>query len=313
MPGTSPTSAAAGGSLHPRNRHRAPYDFGRLIRACPELGRFVRPSPAGRDTIDFADPAAVTLLNGALLAAEYGIAGWSVPPGYLCPPVPGRADYLHHLADLLGENAREVPRGPGVTILDVGVGANCVYPLVGASEYGWRFVGTETDPVALASARRILAANPGLERLIELRRQTSTKRVFAGTTNSDERFAASLCNPPFYASAAEASAQTRRKLRQLGKGRPGRMVRNFGGQAAELWCEGGELGFVRRMIAESAERPQLCRWFTTLVSSREHLPAIERLLGAARAAERRIIALEHGQKRSRIVAWRFGPEGRPRA
>jgi 23S rRNA (adenine1618-N6)-methyltransferase len=310
MAGTFPTRTPAGGRLHPRNRHGAPYDFGRLVRVCPELGPFVRSSPAGRDTIDFADPAAVTMLNRALLAAAYGIVGWSVPSGYLCPPVPGRADYLHYLADLLGEGAREVPRGPGVAILDVGVGANCIYPLVGASEYGWRFVGTDTDAVALAGARRTLAANPALQQLIELRPQHSATRVFAGTTTAGERFAASVCNPPFYASAAEAAAQTRRKLRQLGKGRPGPAVRNFGGRPAELWCEGGELGFVRRMIAESAQRPTLCRWFTTLVSSREHVPGIERLLVAAGAAETRIIPLAHGQKRGRIVAWRFGVVGR---
>jgi 23S rRNA (adenine1618-N6)-methyltransferase len=277
-----------------------------LIRTCPGLERFVQPSPTGSDTIDFADPSAVTTLNQALLAHHYGISQWSLPPGALCPPIPGRADYVHHLADLLAEETDgTIPRGPKVAVLDIGTGANCVYPIIGVSEYGWRFVGSEISPASVAWVQRLVAANPTLEGRIECRLQPSPTAIFQNITRPGEMFAASMCNPPFHASREEAMAGTLRKLKNLGAGKVTRPVLNFGGQSNELWCPGGESAFVRRMIRESAARPDLCTWFTTLVSKRESLPAIHQALKAAQAADVRTIELAHGQKQSRILAWRF--------
>ena len=293
--------------LHPRNRHVAGYDFAALVGSWPRLARFVRPSPAGTATVDFADPAAVLALNQALLRLDYGVEHWDVPPGYLCPPIPGRADYVHHLADLLGEgNGGVPPRGTDTVVLDIGVGANGVYPIVGGREYGWRFVGTEIDPVASAWVRRLIASNPTLAGQVEIREQRAKAQILAGVVAPGERFAASMCNPPFHRSAVEAAAGTHRKLRNLGGGTRTPLVRNFGGRSHELWCPGGEVGFVSRMIAESARQPELCGWFTTLVSSRESLPVIERALQSVKPTQVRIIAMAQGQKKSRMVAWSFG-------
>lgn len=115
--------------LHPRNRHLGRYDFPRLIAGSPELERFVILNPYGRQSIDFADPAAVKAFNRALLQQFYDVREWDIPDGYLCPPIPGRADYLHYLADLLGASHDGlIPRGPSLRALDVGTGANCIYP-----------------------------------------------------------------------------------------------------------------------------------------------------------------------------------------
>lgn len=274
------------------------------MAARPELGRFVRSNPSGESTIDFADPVAVRALNQALLQSQYGVSWWDIPSDYLCPPIPGRADYVHYLADLLAEG-KPVPTGPGIRILDVGVGANCVYPIIGVAAYGWGFVGADIDPVALAAAQRIVTANPKLTGVIELRRQPSALAIFEGVVKPGETFAASMCNPPFHVSAAAAAAGTQRKLRNLAGGKKVAPVRNFGGQSNELWCQGGEVAFVRRMIVESARHPTLCRWYTSLISSRDSLPPLRRTLDAARPADVRIIDLAHGQKKTRILAWRF--------
>lgn len=292
--------------LHPRNLHRAGYDFAALTAALPRLADFVRPSPVGSDTIDFADPAAVLALNQALLKHHYGIAHWDLPRGYLCPPIPGRADYLHYLADLLSESGDRIPTGPSVKVLDIGVGANCIYPILGARIYDWSFVGSDLDRTALDWARELVAANSALHGHVECRLQSSPRRIFNGITGPGETFTAAICNPPFHASREEALAGTQRKLRALHGHRAARQPRlNFGGHGNELWCEGGEAGFVHRMIAESAARPRLCAWFTTLVAKREHLTAIERTLRTAAPADVRIIDMAQGQKKSRLIAWRF--------
>jgi len=292
--------------MHPRNPHRAGYDFAALTAASPSLAAFVRTAPHGGPTIDFADPAAVKALNRALLLHHYGVRTWELPPGYLCPPVPGRADYLHAVADLLATtNGGVIPQGARVRVLDVGVGANVIFPLLGHQAYGWSFVGTEVDPVALRHAAEILAANPRFASAVSLRRQPARECIFANVVAPDERFALTVCNPPFHASPEAAAAGTRRKLRQLGGGTMPRFRRNFGGTNSELWCAGGELGFIRRMIAESRGFAGRVGWFTTLVSSREHLLPLKRALAITGAMDVRVLALEHGQKKSRTLAWRF--------
>ena len=294
------------GELHPRNPHRAQYDFPRLIRSVPELKHFLVPHPLGGDTIDFADPAAVKALNRALLKLHYGVVHWDIPRGYLCPPIPSRADYLHYAADLLSEgDTANIPRGSAANVLDIGVGANCVYPLIGVHEYGWRFIGTDIDPAAVDWANQLVATNPTLAGKITCRLQPATGEIFKNVVRPGETFALSICNPPFHASPAEAAAGTLRKLKNLGGGKPAKAVLNFGGQSNELWCHGGEETFVRHMIGESAARPELCTWFTTLVSKRGSLPAIYRELSKVRTVDVRTLVMFAGQKQSRIVAWTF--------
>lgn len=300
---TRPT--AAGPGLHPRNRHQGRYDIAALVAASPALAGFVVATPQGERTIDFADPRAVKALNRALLASQYGVRDWDIPEGYLCPPIPGRADYVHHLADLLASRrGGVVSRGPAVRILDIGVGANVVYPLLGHREYGWSFVGTDIDARALASAARILAANPGLAAAVTLRPQPHKTEILGGVLAPGERFTACMCNPPFHASAAEARGGSERKWRNLGRADRGRPVLNFGGQAGELWCPGGEAGFLGRLVAESAGHRDACEWFTALVSRSASVPGLVAALRTC-GASHRVIAMGQGQKRSRILAWSF--------
>jgi 23S rRNA (adenine1618-N6)-methyltransferase len=275
------------------------------VAASPELAEFVRPNAYGNTSIDYADPDAVKALNRALLIHTYGLTTWDVPAGYLCPPIPGRSDYLDHAADLIGAGDKTAqPQDRPIRVLDIGMGANCIYPLIGASQYGWYFVGSETDPVALRWAQTLVAANPTVTGLIECRLQPSSRDFFNGVIKPGEQFDLSICNPPFHASADAAADATHRKRRHLG-GRTRAPTRNFGGQPSELWCEGGELAFVIRMIDESVAFAGQCRWFTTLVSKGEHLPQLHESLQDAGSFDVRTIDMSHGQKKSRILAWSF--------
>lgn len=299
--------ALAQAGPHPRNRHQGRYDFMRLAARCPDLAQCLVTTPAGGTSIDFSNADAVRALNRALLEVEYGIAHWELPDGYLCPPIPGRADYLHALADILaGCNDGVIPRGAGIHVLDIGVGANCIYPLLGHADYGWRFVGSDVDDTALRAASVIVHAN-ALDDAIELRHQAERGRIFAGVLRDDDRFDLSLCNPPFHASADEAARGSRRKWRNLGRAddRHAPAPLNFGGQANELWCTGGEASFLRRMIRESAEIGSQVFWFSSLVSKAEHLGDVRRQLKKVGALDVQEVGMAQGNKQSRFVAWTF--------
>lgn len=290
--------------LHPRNQHREGYDFERLIMKSPELEAVTTRNPRGQMTIDFQNATAVRMLNRALLMAHYDIDFWGIPASFLCPPIPGRVDYIHYLADLLAEsNSQQIPRGPAIKALDIGTGASLVYPLTGQHEYGWDFTGVDIDPASLQSARQICQRN-GLK--IGLRRQRNPEDIFEGVVGPDDIFHVTLCNPPFHASLAQAAEGTRRKWRNLGKGHSAEL--NFGGQNAELWCPGGEIGFIARMIEQSMTFADQCLWFTCLVSKKDNLKPLSRLLKKAQVAEFRIVEMAQGQKTSRFIAWTYYPE-----
>ena len=292
--------------LHPRNKHRARYNFTELVAACPGLAPFVRINDYADESIDFFNPDAVKMLNKALLCHFYQLSYWDIPQGYLCPPIPGRADYIHSVADLLGgNNGGVIPVGNKVRCLDVGVGANCVYPIIGASEYGWSFVGSDIDKVAIQSASEISANNRVLEGLVELRLQPVSSNIFSGIIRSNDRFDVTICNPPFHSSLQEAQLGNIRKNSNLNHRRISKPVLNFGGQCNELWCNGGEERFVRNMIVESKDFGASCLWFSTLISKQANLDSALKTLQKVEASDVRIIKMGQGNKVSRVVAWSF--------
>lgn len=286
--------------MHPKNLHQGHYDFPRLVAQLPELASFVQRNPWGELSIDFADAGAVRALNTALLAGDYGISHWDLPDGYLCPPVPGRADYLHGLAELLAQDSA-LPVGESVRVLDVGVGANCIYPLLGQAMYGWQFVGSDVDALALAIAQKNIDAN-GLSQKISLRMQPNRGKIFDGVVMPQDRFTLTMCNPPFHASEKDAVQARQKKWAGLGVGDHGL---NFGGYDKELWCTGGEASFIKRMIRESVPLAAQVRWFSTLVSKSEHLPDIYKHLKKAGAHAVHTKPMAQGKKQTRFVAWRF--------
>lgn len=281
--------------MHPRNPHLGKYNFLELVLASPELKQYLVSNKLGGDSIDFDDPASIKALNRAILIRYYGIKFWDIPPQFLCPPIPGRADYIQYLADLF-------PAGKHLKGLDVGVGANCIYPLIGYKSFGWHFVGSDIESEALKSAKTILQAND-LEKVVELRLQPSRDKIFAGIIRPDEHFDFSLCNPPFHASLEEARAGADRKRSQLGLGDKGKL--NFGGKCNELWCEGGGRVFIERMIEESSKMPSAVTWYTTLVSKETFLPFLQKKLKVVNCPKIKVIDMTQGQKKSRILAWSF--------
>lgn len=292
------------GALHPRNPHQGRYDFNALVKAMPSLNAYLQPNPTGDSTINFGDVDAVRCLNKALLAHFYQVDHWQVPAGYLCPPIPGRTDYIHYLADLLGIDKPDSNRV--VHVLDIGTGANCIYPIIGSQSYGWHFVGTESDKYAAKAAQKIIDANSCLKGLVKIRDQVHNKAFFKNVVKESEYFDACVCNPPFFASMKEANAQNIRKQRNLSKiSNPVSASRNFSGHKSELVCHGGELGFLKRMATESVGFCTQVGWFTSLVSNKDNIKPLRKHLSTLGAKSIVVVPMYQGQKASRFIAWQY--------
>lgn len=298
--------------LHPRNKHSGNYDFDALVAETPSLEAYVKLNNFKQKTIDFQNPKAVKEFNKALLKKHYDIDYWDIPQNYLCPPIPGRVDYIHHLADLLASrNPKKHPSGGGVVpngekikILDIGVGANCIYPILGAVEHDWSFVATDISMNSLRAAENIINKNENLKGKIELRIQAKPKNIFKAIIGEKEYFEATICNPPFHTSKEEAAKGSLKKQENLGV-KQEKLVLNFGGQHNELWCDGGEVRFIKTMIIESKSFEKNCFWFTTLVSKESNLTSVYQMLKKAGVAEHKTIKMAQGNKISRMVAWTF--------
>ncbi|MBN2659475.1 MAG: 23S rRNA (adenine(1618)-N(6))-methyltransferase RlmF [Spirochaetales bacterium] len=291
--------------LHKRNAHIGSYDFEALVQSFPELADAVLLNPSGEKTIDFSDPRSVYLLNKALVGCFYKVDNWQIPEGYLCPAVPGRADHIHYAADLLGEfTGGSVPRGKRIHVLDIGTGAGCIYPIIGAGSYGWKFTAAEIDPLALKMSMLIVQTNPSISRLVKVKQQKQKQFIFRNIIEKRDFFDLTVCNPPFHRSRNEALDANREKWRKI-TGRENLDHLNFGGMENELWYPGGEEAFIGKMIRESADFSGQVGWFTSLVSRKESLASLEKQLAGSKAVTYKIISMSQGKKKSRLLAWTY--------
>jgi 23S rRNA (adenine1618-N6)-methyltransferase len=186
--------------------------------------------------------------------------------------------------------------------LDIGVGANCIYPILAQVIYGWTMVGSDINQQAVKAAKKNVALNTRLTSSIEIRQQLNHANIFKGIIEEGEYYDFTLCNPPFHRSEKEATKGTLRKHKNLKL--VGEITLNFGGQSNELWCNGGESLFIKRMIKESVLYAKQVGWFTVLVAKKEHLLKLRKQLNKMQATHK-IITMEQGVKKSRILAWQF--------
>tara|TARA_R110002167_G_scaffold127880_2_gene309759 strand:- start:10004 stop:10858 length:855 start_codon:yes stop_codon:yes gene_type:complete len=279
--------------LHPENRFNKGYDFNDLISKNPILKEFVLENKFKNLSIDFSDPKAVKELNKALLFTFDKIKVWDFSDENLCPPIPGRLDYILHLSDLLSSEKE-------IKILDIGTGATCIYPLLGVSQFNWSFVATDIDLDSLDTAQDIIDDNH-LDEKIELRQQLNEQQILKGILKDEDVFSAVMCNPPFYKSAEEAQGANRRKTKNLGNN----AVRNFSGNNNELWFPGGEKAFLHNYLYESSLFSKQSIWFTSLVSKKENVESLQTSSKKLGAKEFKVIDMNQGNKVTRIVCWRF--------
>jgi len=285
--------------LHKNNIHKSDYNFESLCKVHPELKDFVFENKHQSLSVDFANPKAVKTLNRALLQTYYNIKFWEFPEENLCPPIPGRVDYIHYLADLLELSGID----KNVSVIDIGTGASCIYPLLGHAVYDWSFIATDIDKTSLEYAQQIVDKN-NFNKSIELKHQPDASQILNRILNAGEHISACMCNPPFYKSKDEAQDVTARKLKGLGNS-TNKGTRNFSGTANELWYTGGEKAFLHNYLYESSLFKSQCYWYTTLVSKKENVKSMLSSLNKLGATAIKTIPMNQGQKISRIIAWTF--------
>lgn len=292
--------------LHPKNKHTGRYNFEELTKVNKGLQEFIIETKFGSNSIDFFNPKAVKELNKAILLLNYQLDFWDIPQGNLCPPIPGRADYIHHLADvLLNSNFGKLPIGEKITCVDIGCGSNLIYPIIGTAEYNWNFIASDIEEKSITNAKHIVLQNTRLKQRVKILHQPNSKDFFYSIIDKSEKFDISMCNPPFYASQEEAKQASQRKIKNLTGKKSKQPILNFSGQSNELWTDGGELRFITNMMKQSKKFAENCYWFSTLVSKQAHLNQLKNTLKSLKSTEIKEIEMGQGNKTSRILVWTF--------
>nr|ACG29624.1 hypothetical protein [Zea mays] len=306
-------------SMHPRNRYAAAApDFAALAELYPSFRPFVSVSGSGRASVDFTDFSSTRELTRVLLLHDHGV-NWWIPDGQLCPTVPNRSNYIHWIEDLLSSDLIPPISSSSARVkgFDIGTGANCIYPLLGASLLGWTFVGSDVTNVALEWAKKNVESNPHLAELIEIRnanaapsesetvvREAASEKILepaedvampkphilVGVVKESESFDFCMCNPPFFESTEEAGLNPKTSC---------------GGTAEEMVCPGGELAFITQIIEDSVSLKNSFRWFTSMIGRKANLKLLISKVREAGASVVKTTEFVQGHTARWGLAWSF--------
>lgn len=316
-------------TIHPNNKYSEnPPDFAHLASLYPSFQPFVQYSHTGYPTIDWTDFNATRELTRVLLHHDHSL-NWWIPDGQLCPTVPNRSNYIHWLQDLLLSNIipNTISSGSKVRGFDIGTGANCIYPLLGASLLGWSFVGSDVTDVAIECAESNVNSNPHISELIEIRRVQSNSTtscdkidlcdteveplpilpldlnlrenknyhgppILVGVVKDDEKFDFCMCNPPFFESLEEGGLNPKTSC---------------GGTSEEMVCPGGEKAFITRIIEDSTQLKQHFRWFTSMIGRKSNLKYLRSKLWEVGVTVVKTTEFVQGRTSRWGLAWSFLP------
>ncbi|XP_038228306.1 RNA N6-adenosine-methyltransferase METTL16 [Dermochelys coriacea] len=247
-------------SMHARNRYRdKPPDFAYLASRYPAFRQHVQTSLSGRASLNFKDPEAVRALTCTLLKEDFGLT-IDIPLERLIPTVPLRLNYIHWVEDLIGHqdgDKQVLRRG-----IDIGTGASCIYPLLGATLNGWYFLATEVDDMCFNYAKKNVEQNNLSDLIKVVKVPQKTLLMDALKEESEIIYDFCMCNPPFFANQLEAKGVNSRNPR-----RPPPSSVNTGG-ITEIMAEGGELEFVKRIIHDSLQLKKRLRWYSCMLGKK---------------------------------------------
>lgn len=199
----------------------------------------------------------------------------------LCPRIPNRIAYLNIMESLC--EAWDVVHTDEKLMVDIGTGSLAIFPLLGAKLGRW--IATEKNASSYQHARELVAHN-----------QIATIAVehTLGWPQPSHRVRYTVSNPPFYTDAADLRQRNRKK--DLTKPTPAlTLVSN------ELFCDGGEVAFVKWMIDESFSAPKT-GWYSAMVGIHSDVDPILHHLHKVAITNYKVIPIRFGTRRW-VVAW----------
>ena len=197
-------------------------------------------------------------MTKCILNYYFKIKYYSISNNFLIPTVPSRLNYINVINSLLKSygvknNEKEIIG------IDIGTGANIIYPLLGYSVYKWKFICSEINEQAFENASKIIKEN-NLEENIKLIKQKYNNFIFIGIINRENRYTFTMCNPPYYDYEEEIKIEDKKRDCEY----------NFD----EIYYKNGEIGFFDKYFEES-----ICYWknvfiFTFLIGKKSNAEKI---------------------------------------
>ncbi|KRY38751.1 Methyltransferase-like protein 16 [Trichinella spiralis] len=181
--------------MHPRNFYRNnPPNFAELALQYPDFRQHCAIDIYGKVNFNFKNPDAIRALTNVLLKKDFGLS-IEIPPDSLVPRIPGRLNYIHWLQDLAASHFPD----ESVRCIDIGSGASCIYPLLGAKVCGWKFIAVEKLPDAIECARKNVMKN-NLQNLISVVEVDGPINLYNVVEQLGAEMICSfcMCNPPFF-------------------------------------------------------------------------------------------------------------------
>lgn len=284
-------------SMHARNRYKdKPPDFAYLASKYPDFKQHIQINLNGRVSLNFKDPEAVRALTCTLLREDFGLS-IDIPLERLIPTVPLRLNYIHWVEDLIGHQDSDkttVRRG-----IDIGTGASCIYPLLGATLNGWYFLATEVDDMCFNYAKKNVEQNNLSDLIKVVKVPQKTLLMDALKEESEIVYDFCMCNPPFFANQLEAKGVNSRNSR-----RPPPSSVNTGG-ITEIMAEGGELEFVKRIIHDSLQLKKRLRWYSCMLGKKCSLAPLKEELRIQGVPKVTFTEFCQGRTMRWALAWSF--------
>uniref|UniRef100_A0A2D4NEX4 U6 small nuclear RNA (adenine-(43)-N(6))-methyltransferase n=2 Tax=Micrurus spixii TaxID=129469 RepID=A0A2D4NEX4_9SAUR len=289
-------------SMHERNRYKNnPPDFAFLASKYPEFKQHVQINLLGRVSLNFKDPQAVRALTCTLLKEDFGLQ-IDIPIERLIPTVPLRLNYIHWVEDLIAQQDATTTNTAKDSItwgIDIGTGASCIYPLLGATLNGWYFIATEVDDMCFSYAKKNVEQNNLSDLIKVVKVPQKTLLLDALEEECDVIYDFCMCNPPFFANQLEAKGVNSRNPTRA----PPSSV-NTGG-ITEIMAEGGELEFVKRIIHDSLQLKKRLRWYSCMLGKKCSLAPLKKELEIHRVPKITYTEFCQGRTMRWALAWSF--------
>ncbi|VDN89288.1 unnamed protein product [Brugia pahangi] len=318
--------------MHPRNPYKdKPPDFSLLADKFVEFRSHCYIGSNGKLKMNFRDTNAVRILARTLLLSDFGL-DVDIPTDCLAPRIPQRLNYILVIDDLLKTNGI----AEDVVGIDIGTGASCVYALLGAKQFGWRFLATDADPFAIEIANRNVQKNGMSERIevvrvpagcmikvvvlfslifcIEIAHDLKVglfRMLFVLIQKSNSHSACAILR------FMNMMSLKRHKFRYLGNN----VLINVGSESNctdrpaphsatvarsnELAVTGGEVAFVSRLIEDSFVLQNTVKLYTSMVGKKSSLVELRKKLGRCLNVRSTVTTLYQGKTHRWVLAWTF--------